>query len=137
MALLCSALAALPRSPENQTLLPCQSLLVFVWKIKNRFLFVHFFSRALTTRAGPHESKRRLYLTYRAGCFLREQQQTGVTMLCTVMRPPVGGEYLLLLVIYWGSYRSRLKCWHFQRLFRKCTKEFHSTLAKSIFTTCL
>lgn len=67
----------------------CQSLLVFVWKRKYRFLFlIHFW--ALTARAEPPESKRCLCLTWRTGRFLCEQQQTGVTMLCTVMRPPAG-----------------------------------------------
>lgn len=56
--------------------------------------------------------------------------------------PPSGGEggggwMLAIACDLLGFLQVETQCWHFQRLFRKCTKEFHSTLAKSTFTTCL
>lgn len=122
-----------PRSPENQTLPPVNLFWFLFGKESTASLFIHF--RALKAQLNPlNQRDVSVWHNVQVVFYVNSNKQV---WQCFVMRPPLGDEYLLLLVIYWGSYKSRLKCWHFQRLFRKCTKEFHSTLAKSTFTTCL
>lgn len=123
-----------PWSPENQTLLPV-NLFWFLFGKESTTSFLYIFELLQHGLNPLHH--RDVSIWHRdTGYCLCEQQQTGDNAsYCNA--PSSGGEYLLLLVIYWGSLQVETQCWHFQRLFRKCTKEFHSTLAKSTFTTCL
>lgn len=117
-----------PQSPENQTLLPVNLFwFLFGKESTTSFFFYTFLSFE------PPESKRCLNLTQHTGCSLYEQRQTFVTALWCVLQ---WRWKLAIACDLLGFSQTETQMLAFSMV-RKCTKEFHSTSAKSTFTTCL
>lgn len=118
-----------PRSPENQTLLPVNLFWFMFGKRKYHFLFFLKYIYELWTPWIKEMSRS----DTRTGCSLYEQQQTFVTALWCALQ----WRWILAIacdLLEFSQAETQMLAFS---VVRKCTKEFHSTSAKSTFTTCL
>lgn len=101
------------RSPENQTLLPV-NLFWFFFLEKESFVYFLYVSDSAGRTPWIQEMSLR-DLIYRLFFYVSGDKQ--VWRRLTSHRTAGGLAQDLL-----GSYTSRVRCWHFQQVFRKCTK---------------
>lgn len=119
MALFYSALAALPRSPENQTLLPV-SLFWFAFG-KRKYHFLFFFKYIFELLWTPWiKEMSPSDITYRLFLYMNSNKQV---WQCVVMRPLrlVGGWVLAIACDLLGFSQVKTQMLAFSTV-RKCTK---------------